>query len=136
MQKPATQTGQPDCAVSTSIQMSQRQARGFARLHCTGGAEVRKGSLYDGANRIWGRLTDVSLGGCFVASTHAFAPQTKITLFLGVLEIQVRARGIICRSHPGLGMGVMFTEIDEQNRRGLEELVKSLAKGGRFSRLA
>jgi hypothetical protein len=123
-------------AKPTPPPMPGRRERQHTRHRCNGGAEIRKDSLAPASDRIWGRLTQVSLGGCFVAAMHPFAEQTKITLFLGVQDIQVRLKGIVRRSHPGMGMGVMFTDIDEQNQRGLEELTNNLAKGGRFSQFA
>jgi hypothetical protein len=113
-----------------------RTQREHMRHWCAGGAEVRRDTLLKTGDRIWGRLTQVSLGGCFVSATHPFAPKTKISVFLGVDKIQVKVKGVVCRSQPGLGMGIKFTEVDEQNRRGLEEITRNLGKGGRFSRFA
>lgn len=117
-------------------QMAERRERQHPRHRCSGGAEIRKESLSSQSERIWGRLTQISLGGCFVAAMHPFAPQTKVTLFLGIQDVQLRTKGIVCRSIPGVGMGVRFTEVDERNQQGLEELTSNLEKGGRFSQFA
>jgi hypothetical protein len=114
--------------------MVERRQR--TRHGCTGGAEVRRESIVENGERLWGRVTQLSLGGCFVAAMHPFHAKTKVTLLLGVQNIQVRAKGTVCRAHPGAGMGIMFTEVDDQNQRGLEELISTLAKGGRFSQFA
>jgi hypothetical protein len=115
--------------------MPERRERKFARHRCNGGAEVRK-DLAPSGERVWGRITQLSLGGCYVAAMHPFAPQTKVALFLGVQDVEVRAKGVVCRSQPGLGMGIMFTEVDEHNQRGLEILTAELSKGGRYSQFA
>jgi PilZ domain-containing protein len=107
----------------------------FARHRCNGGAEVRREPAPNN-ERVWGRITQLSLGGCYVAAMHPFAPQTKVALFLGVQDVEVRAKGVVCRSQPGVGMGIMFTELDEHNQRGLEILTAELAKGGRYSQFA
>lgn len=124
-----------EMSAAVPVPMPERNERRFARHRCTGGAEVRKEATLS-SERVWGRITQLSLGGCYVAAMHPFAPQTKVALFLGVQDIEVRAKGVVCRSQPGVGMGIMFTELDEHNQRGLEMLNTQLAKGGRFSQLA
>ncbi len=115
--------------------MAERRERRFPRHRCTGGAEVRREPAASG-ERIWGRITQLSLGGCYVAAMQPFAPKTQVALFLGVQDVELRAKGVVCRSQPGVGMGIMFTEVDEHNQRGLEILTTELAKGGRYSQFA
>jgi PilZ domain len=133
--QPKQEESRGTAATAVPAPMPERRERKHARLRCNGGAEVRREHTANG-EKVWGRITQVSLGGCYVAAMHPFAPQTKVALFLGVQDIEVRAKGVVCRSQPGLGMGIMFTEVDEHNQRGLEILTTELAKGGRYSQFA
>ena len=123
-------------ASATPTPTPQRTERKHTRHRCAGGAEVRKEIFANQQERVWGRLTQISLGGCFVATMHPFAPQTKVTLFLGVEDLQLKVKGVICRAEPGVGMGIRFSELDERSRRSLEELTSNLGKGGRYSQFA
>jgi hypothetical protein len=123
-------------ASATPPPTPQKHERKHTRHRCAGGAEVRKEIFANQQERVWGRLTQISLGGCFVATMHPFAPQTKVTLFLGVQDLQLKVRGIICRAEPGVGMGIRFSELDERSQRSLEDLTANLSKGGRYSQFA
>lgn len=114
----------------------QRPERKHTRHRCVGGVEVRKEIFANQQERVWGRLTQISLGGCFVAAMHPFAPQTKVTVFLGIHDLQLKIRGVVCRADAGVGMGIRFAELDERSQRSLEELTANLSKGGRYSQFA
>lgn len=53
-----------------------------------------------------GKLTDLSLGGCYVETESPFPEQSGVTLRLKADEIEVEAEGVVRVMHPGLGMGV------------------------------
>jgi CheY-like chemotaxis protein len=55
-----------------------------------------------------GKLTDLSLGGCYVETEAPFPEQFGVTLRLKADEIEVEAEGVVRVMHPGLGMGIEF----------------------------
>lgn len=90
-----------------------------------GGAELRtKGS----DTRTWGTLTDVSASGCYVQMY--FSPgvraQLKMTLNLG--DVPILADGIVKVVYPGLGAGIEFTKIMDEDRQRLNELLAARAE--------
>jgi hypothetical protein len=73
--------------------------------------------------KLWGRLTIVGLGGCYIETVSPFRPGTKLELLIGACGLQVRLQGEVRYSHPGEGMGVMFTDLSEPKRGELAHLV-------------
>jgi hypothetical protein len=100
------------------------------RLHvrhkCDGGAEVHKQGV---DARVWGTLIDLSLGGCYMEMMTPFPSETLVELALAVGARRVRAGGLVRTSHPGCGMGIQFTEISEEDRSQLQQIVNALAEG-------
>jgi len=107
--------------------------RKYPRHRCVGGIEVRRPELQQ---RVWGRLAQLSEGGCYVETMSPLRADSHVELLLGAGGVEVRCKGVVCYSRPGIGMGIMFTELAEEYRHRLQSLVTDLAKGGRFSRFA
>ncbi|MFY9531427.1 MAG: PilZ domain-containing protein [Candidatus Acidiferrales bacterium] len=74
-----------------------------------------------------GQLSDVSLGGCYVDMMYPLPSATEIELTLAVDHRRVQARGRVCASREGFGMGIAFTEIGAEDRTRLQELVNWLS---------
>jgi CheY-like chemotaxis protein len=54
------------------------------------------------------KLTDLSLGGCYVQTESPFPERSGITLCLKAEDIEVDAEGMVRVMHPGCGMGIEF----------------------------
>jgi CheY-like chemotaxis protein len=54
------------------------------------------------------KLTDLSLGACYVETESPFPENSGITLTLKAEEIEVQAEGAVRVMHPGYGMGIEF----------------------------
>jgi DNA-binding response OmpR family regulator len=67
------------------------------------------------------KLTDLSLGGCYLETGSPFPVNTRIILSMKVAGVEFRARGVVMVMHPDIGMGVEFTQTTEAQR---EQLVK------------
>lgn len=74
-----------------------------------------------------GQLSDVSLGGCYVDMMYPLPSATEIELTIAVDHRRVQARGRVCASREGFGMGIAFTEIGAEDRTRLQELVNWLS---------
>jgi len=55
-----------------------------------------------------GKLTDLSLGGCYVETGSPFPEQSGVTLRLKAEDVEAEAEGIVRVMHPGFGMGIEF----------------------------
>lgn len=75
--------------------------------------------------RTWGRLSDLSSGGCYVESYVPFPVKTELQMMLEVREVRVVAEGVVRVVYPGLGMGIEFTRLSRDSIQELEQVAAS-----------
>jgi c-di-GMP-binding flagellar brake protein YcgR len=75
------------------------------------------------------KLTDLSLGGCYLELPSPFPVRTRVTLSMKVGTLKVQVEGAVRVMHPENGMGVEFTQRTEQQREGVERFIQTLMKG-------
>lgn len=78
-------------------------------------------------SRIWARLTDISLGGCYLEIMSPLPVLTYVNLGLTVEEQHLQAKGQVVVSHPHFGMGVQFIDLSLPDRQMLESWIAVLA---------
>lgn len=76
------------------------------------------------------KLTDLSLGGCYLEITSPFPPHTRIVLSMKAGKHELRVEGVIRVMHPELGMGVEFTQTTAEQRDHVEKFIKTLTTSG------
>ncbi|HSZ63646.1 MAG TPA: PilZ domain-containing protein [Terriglobales bacterium] len=76
------------------------------------------------------RLTDLSLGGCYLTTNSPFPRSTRVTLSTKVADVEVRAEGVVLVAHPEFGMGVEFFQITEEQRNRVRRMIATLRAGG------
>jgi CheY-like chemotaxis protein len=62
------------------------------------------------------KLTDLSLGGCYVESESPFPEGSQIVMSLRAAGMDVRAEGMVSVMHPEHGMGIEFAARTEEQR--------------------
>jgi hypothetical protein len=72
------------------------------------------------------RLTDLSLGGCYVESDSPFPEHALVDLCLKTEEIAVHTEGLVRVAHPGHGMGVEFPSRTPEQRARVGDLIALL----------
>jgi DNA-binding response OmpR family regulator len=72
------------------------------------------------------KLTDLSLGGCYLETASPFPLRTRIILSMKVAGISFRAAGIVLVMHSDLGMGIEFTQNTDLQRNDLERFIQAL----------
>ncbi len=72
------------------------------------------------------KLTDLSLGGCYVETESPFPERALIDLCLRAGEMAVHTEGMVRVMHPGQGMGVEFPSRTAQQRAQVENLITFL----------
>ena len=75
------------------------------------------------------KLTDLSLGGCYLEMAAPFPVKTLVVLSMRVRDLQVKAEGVVRVMHPELGMGVEFTQKTQQQREHVEKFIQALMNG-------
>ncbi len=70
-----------------------------------------------------GKLTDLSLGGCYVETTSPFPERSLIDLCLKAEDIEIHSEAMVRVVHPGRGMGVEFPSRTHEQRAQVENLI-------------
>lgn len=73
------------------------------------------------------RLTSFSIGGCFVQTAAEASMGQEVFLRLGLPEVSV-LRGEVRYHMPGVGFGMMFTELTIEDQLTLESMVAHYRK--------
>jgi DNA-binding response OmpR family regulator len=69
------------------------------------------------------KLTDLSLGGCYLESDSPFPEHALVDLCLKTEEIAVHTEGLVRVAHPGHGMGVEFPSRTPEQRASVGDLI-------------
>ncbi len=73
------------------------------------------------------RLTDLSLGGCYLEIASPFPPSSRVMLSMRAAGVEVRAQGLVRIMHPEKGMGVEFTQTTPEHRTAVEKFLGVLS---------
>ena len=94
------------------------------RVKCSISAELRA----QGQPVIWGKVSDLSLGGCFVEIPIPLkqGASFEITLWLG--NTKLRFQGQVVTTAPGFGIGVRFSDISAENQQFLRSHIEAIAE--------
>jgi CheY-like chemotaxis protein len=74
------------------------------------------------------KLTDLSLGGCYVETDSPFPERALVELCLRTDEMAVHTEGMVRVTHPGRGMGVEFPSRTPEQRAHVEHLINFLRR--------
>ncbi|HEY6903589.1 MAG TPA: PilZ domain-containing protein [Candidatus Acidoferrales bacterium] len=72
------------------------------------------------------RVSDLSLGGVFIATPLTIATGTNIEMLFALPEGEMRIHGVVRYAAAGKGIGVEFTNMGTGDRARLQELLRRL----------
>jgi len=72
------------------------------------------------------KLTDLTLGGCYVETESPFPEQSGVVLCLRASGLEVRAKGMVQVMHPNYGMGIEFAARTAEQRQQVHEFIEFL----------
>jgi CheY-like chemotaxis protein len=72
------------------------------------------------------KLTDLSLGGCYVETDSPFPEKALVDLCLKTQDMAVHTDGMVCVTHPSHGMGVEFPSRTAEQRLEVANLISLL----------
>jgi len=72
------------------------------------------------------KLTDLSLGGCYVETESPFPEQALIDLCLKAGGMEIHAEGMVRVMHPAFGMGVEFPSRTQEQRQTVASFIEFL----------
>ena len=67
-----------------------------------------------------GNTTDVSLSGCYVATIFPLPTGAKVDLKMWIDDCNIKGYGSVQTCHPGVGMGIKFTNLPREAMRRLD----------------
>jgi CheY-like chemotaxis protein len=76
------------------------------------------------------RLTDLSLGACYLTTNSPFPRRTRVILKIKTAAFEVRAGGIVRVAHPEFGMGVEFLQSTTDQRDQFLRMITTLRTNG------
>jgi DNA-binding response OmpR family regulator len=72
------------------------------------------------------KLTDLSLGGCYVETESPFPQSSAVDLCLRATGLEIHTEGLVRVMHPGHGMGIEFPARTEEQRKSVGEFIEFL----------
>ena len=72
------------------------------------------------------KLTDLSLGGCYVQTASPFPERSSVDLCLKVEALEIHAGGTVRIMHPNFGMGIEFPSRTEEQRKIVGDFIEFL----------
>ncbi len=118
---------QPPSAESAAAKL-KNERRQQSRYDCLGGIHLREP---DKDTAIFGTLTQISLGGCFLKTANPLPLGTVVQLEVGANFLQFSAMGTV-RCLQSDGMAVQFDSIQPEQMEELKLLIISLQEPDAF----
>jgi len=72
------------------------------------------------------KLTDLSLGGCYVETQSPFPQSSAVDLCLRAAEMEIHTEGLVRVMHPSHGMGLEFPARTEEQRKRVGDFIDFL----------
>jgi len=72
------------------------------------------------------KLTDLSLGGCYLEIASPFPLQTRVLLTMKIAQLEVQVQGVVRVMHPEIGMGVEFKQSTSRQKESVEKFIHAL----------
>jgi DNA-binding NarL/FixJ family response regulator len=73
------------------------------------------------------KLSDLSLGGCYVESESPFPVNTEVELSLRASNTEIKITALIRVMHPGYGMGLEFVSDQGEHRQLVDQFISVLS---------
>ncbi len=102
-------------------QAVNKDRRVHPRLRCRLTIELRP---EEGQGPVFGNLTDISLGGCYVETSAIVNPGTNIKLVFSIDDGTLFAEGYVARINPGSGLAVQFKEMNREAREKMFRILE------------
>jgi hypothetical protein len=87
------------------------ERRAQSRFRCQNKVEIH----IDGGASYWGTVSDLSLGGCYVEMPIPLSAGTKLKMAIWIDQSKVMAQGEVAHRTPGLGIGIHFKSVADQD---------------------
>ena len=110
----------PAAAAPAVVAQPPRERRRFGRHQCRIETQVTTQGPY-GEVLVNGKITDISLGGCYVEMLSPLPSDTGIELAFTAAHTPLHLSGKVCSAQDGFGMGVAFTGMTPEDFEALRQ---------------
>jgi PilZ domain len=115
----------PAPAVDSFRHQSSSDRREYPRMQCVNSVQLQP----DGQSApIWGKASDLSIGGCFVGMPVPLQNGTKLKISMWLDQAKLTLKGKVVNSRPGFGIGVQFVEIKEPEAVQLRQFLQGITR--------
>src|ERR1700728_915286 len=87
----------------------------------------RGGDSHQNGTSFWGTVADLSLGGCYVEMPIPLQPGTKLKVGIWIGQTKVMAESAVAHRTPGLGVGIRFNQISNEDLDAISLFLSKLA---------
>ncbi|MGB6624262.1 MAG: PilZ domain-containing protein [Candidatus Acidiferrales bacterium] len=108
----------------TPVELRPEERRKHVRYPFTAAAEVVELKT---DTRVSARSSDLARGGCFIDAISPFPVGTSVALQLSLDQKTFDAKARVVYSQTGMGMGLVFTAIESDQRWVLEQWLSELS---------
>lgn len=98
------------------------ERRRFPRHPCRGAAEV----FVKNVRAVWGIVTDVSRGGCYIETAQPLPRGTEVQLRLNIADVSLDIGAEVATSDPLVGMGMAFVLATSSQKDKIAAIIDAL----------
>lgn len=121
-EKPLWDFPLPSNAVD-DFQGGSLELRKTPRFRCQNSVEVHA----SGGATFWGTVADLSVTGCYIEIPIPLQPGTKLKVGIWFGQTKAWAEAQVTHRTPGMGIGLKFIEISDQDRDQIRRFLETLA---------
>ena len=103
------------------FRFADKDRRRFPRVRCSISAEVHSA----GQPVIWAKVSDLSLGSCFIEMPLPLPADCKLEVVLWLGTNKVRVHGEVVSTAPGFGIGVRFRNVSPEKLEFLRQHIET-----------
>ena len=101
---------------------SRGDRRTSPRVKCAVSVELK----VEGEATMWGKASDLSIGGCFVEMPIPFKQGTKFEIVLWISGTKLKVQAAVASSAPGYGIGIRFIDVSSQDKELLRGFISTI----------
>ena len=105
------------------VEKQQQPARKNRRLHPRTKCRVTIELQPEGGSPIFGNLTDISMGGCYIETSAVLATGSRLKLIFSDHGSQLVAEGCVTRRDLGSGIAMQFKELNREDRELMQRIL-------------
>lgn len=114
----------PDAAMDNFRPESLGDRRQSPRVTCQISVELRA----VGEPTMWGKTSDLSIGGCFVEMPIPLKEGCNFEISLWLAETKLKLQASVASTAPGFGIGVRFVDVSPQDKSLLSSFLQTVGK--------